>query len=495
MLPGTTVGMNQPRVTPGAYELIGGGWEIFDNQTDAELHRNGKEYVNNATPMYYYQDGYYVAYYAKSYLGKTYSNPVQFSVSNYHDLKAVMDATEHHYYIDHSDAHKRGKRIPKIYINDYTADSANGLDLLKDLYDLTCSMLAAVTAYGALDTPENIRGANDLDFILRTNLAAGSTPSWTPIGSGEDTCFGGNVHGDGHYVSGLTGSLFDKLCGNVYNLGAMGAFTTGGIANSGGGRAENCWVKDTTGVEMEITTPIIGISNPAEKQIQNCYYLSAETGTPGGSRVAATAKQFYNGEVAYNLNRFYLQKRYNLNRGGQTAITDTAYVSSRYGNVDFIYADGEIPEDDDVRLDSETGKYVPLYPDDYIFFGQTLNYGYVVGAKHQDVPSPLVKDGDYIETGLTGNRVLRAPAYFRSSVKSKAFFNPYAVFAKHKNGDENTLVHDGMTAIDFTGYNDVFDGSTGEAKAYVNDNDSPSANFFAPLLDAETALTNFKNFG
>ena len=495
VLPGTTVGMNQPRVTPGAYELIGGGWEIFDNQTDAELHRNGKEYVNNATPMYYYQDGYYVAYYAKSYLGKTYSNPVQFSVANYHDLKAVMDATEHHYYIDHSDAHKRGKRIPKIYINDYTADSANGLDLLKDLYDLTCSKSAAVTAYGALDTPENIRGANDLDFILRTNLAAGSTPSWTPIGSGEDTCFGGNVHGDGHYVSGLTGSLFDKLCGNVYNLGAMGAFTTGGIANSGGGRAENCWVKDTTGVEMEITTPIIGISNPAEKQIQNCYYLSAETGTPGGSRVAATAKQFYNGEVAYNLNRFYLQKRYNLNRGGQTAITDTAYVSSRYGNVDFIYADGEIPEDDDVRLDSETGKYVPLYPDDYIFFGQTLNYGYVVGAKHQDVPSPLVKDGDYIETGLTGNRVLRAPAYFRSSVKSKAFFNPYAVFAKHKNGDENTLVHDGMTAIDFTGYNDVFDGSTGEAKAYVNDNDSPNANFFAPLLDAETALTNFKNFG
>ncbi|MBQ9561662.1 MAG: hypothetical protein IJV10_05235 [Prevotella sp.] len=506
VLPGTTVGMNQPRVTPGAYELIGGGWEIFENQTDAEHNLNGKEYRNNETPMYYYQDGYYVKYYAKSYLGKTYSEPVQFSVANYHDLKKVMDAKTHHYYIDHKDAHLTGKRIPKVYINDYTAEGENGLDLLKDLYDLSLisSSTSGITVVGdsiataghkfkghKLLNSSTVMGANDLDFILRTNLAVGSTP-WTSIGSGETTCFGGNVHGDGHYVSGLTGSLFDRLCGNVYNLGAMGAFTTGGIANSGEGTAENCWVKDTTGVE--IADPIIGISTPAAKQIQNSYYLSSGA-SAGSGRISATAKQFYNGEVAYDLNRFYLQKRYNLNRGGQTAITDTAYVSSRYGNVDFIYADGVIPDEDDVRLNRTTGDYVPLYPDDYIFFGQTLNYGYVVGAEHQDVPSPLVKDGDYIETGLTGNRVLRAPAYFRSSVMSKAFFNPYAVFAKHKNGDENTSVHDGMTAIDFTGYNDVFDGSTGEAKAYVNDNDRPNANFFAPLLDAETALTNFKNFG
>ncbi|MBR4650259.1 MAG: hypothetical protein IKO82_00720 [Prevotella sp.] len=504
VLPGTTVGMNQPRVTPGAYELIGGGWEIFDSKYNAEHHTNGQEYVNNSTPMYYYQDGYYVAYYAKSYLGKTYSNPVQFSVANYHDLKKVMDAKTHHYYIDHKDAHLPGKRIPKVYINDYTADGENGLDLLKDLYDLSLitSSTPGITVDGdsitsaghkfkghKLLNSSTVMGANDLDFILRTNLAVGSTP-WTPIGSGEATCFGGNVHGDGHYVSGLDNSLFDKLCGNVYNLGAMGTFTTGGIANSGDGTAENCWIK-TTGTPAGVKA-IIG--NPTnDSQIKNCYYPGNEAFDTGAAK-RASKTAFYYGEVAYNLNRFYLQKRFNLNRGGQTAITDTAYVSSRYGNVDFIYADGVIPDEDDVRLNRTTGNYEPLYPDDYIFFGQTLNYGYVVGAEHQDVPSPLVKDGDYIETGLTGNRVLRAPAYFRSSVKSKAYFNPYAVFAKHKNGDENTLLHDGMTAIDFTGYNDVFDGSTGEAKAYVNGIDE-KGNFFAPLLDAETALTNFKNFG
>ncbi len=510
VLPGTTVGINQPRVTPGAYELIGGGWEIFDNQYNAEHHINGQEYVNNETPMYYYQDGYYVAYYAKSYLGKTYSEPVQFSVANYHDLKAVMDAKTHHYYIDHKDAHLSGKRIPKVYINDY-GDDANGLDLLKDLYDLSLisSSTSGITVNGdnvitsegkfkdhKLLNSSTVRGADDLDFILRTNLAPGSTP-WTPIGSGEETCFGGNVHGDGHYVSGLTSSLFDKLCGNVYNLGAMGAFTTGGIANSGGGTAENCWVK-TTGTPAAGVKAIIG--NPTDDgQIKNCYYPETNAYTSGNA-IAKPESAFYNGEMAYNLNRFYLYERFNQH-GGTPATTDT-YVQDRYGNVDFIYANGEIPDEDDVRLtkDDLTGEYSyePLYPHDYIFFGQTLNYGYVVGAEHQDVPSPIVKDadGDYIETGLTGNRVLRAPAYFRSSVMSKAFFNPYAVFAKHKNGDENTLAQDGMTAIDFTGYNDVFynNGGTVTAKPYVNGNDA-SNNFFAPLLDAETALTNFKNFG
>ena len=77
-----------------------------------------------------------MAYYAKTYLGKTYSNHVQVSVANYHDLKKVMEAKEHHYYIDNEYV----SRDPKIYINDYSKDatgSKNGLDLLKNLYDLS----------------------------------------------------------------------------------------------------------------------------------------------------------------------------------------------------------------------------------------------------------------------------------------------------------------------------------------------------------------------
>ena len=517
VLPGTTVGINQPRVTPGAYELIGGGWEIFTNKSDAELHRNGSEYKNNETPMYYYQDGYYLAYYAKSYMGKTYSEPVKFSVANYHDLKAVMDAKEHHYYIDHKDAHTVGKRIPKIYINDYSEESENGLDLLKGLYDLSLitKETAGITTRDSIITTaghefkdhhllnqNTVRGAADLDFIMRTNLAA--TASWTSVGDAT-TCFGGNIHGDGHYVSGLDNSLFGKLCGNVYNLGVIGTFTGGGIADSGSGTAENCWVK-TTGTPTG--KAIIGTPD-SDSQIKNCYYPSTNAFT-AGSAIAKTENEFYNGLVTYNLNRFFLQKRFNLNRGGQTAIADTMYVQSRYGNPDFIYAEGEIPEEinedrekknpltGDLEKDPVTGEqlYVPLYPYDYLFFGQSLNYGYLDEQAHQDVPSPIVKDEDHVETDITGNRVLRAPAYFGDSTKKTVYFNPYGVFAKHKKDDAETLVHNGMTAIDFTGFGDVFNDSTGVSIAYVNDNATanPGDTYFKPLLDAG-GMSNFFNFG
>ncbi|MCR5850786.1 MAG: hypothetical protein K6G92_08760, partial [Bacteroidaceae bacterium] len=138
VLPGTTVGLKVPNITPGAFEVLGSGWEIFTNQADATSHKNGQPYVNNDTKMYWYQDGYYVAYYAKTYLGKTYSNSVEFDVANYHDLDQVMQDKENHMFLDHQDAHRQ--RDPKIYIDnrDCTSDATkNELDLLKDFFDLT----------------------------------------------------------------------------------------------------------------------------------------------------------------------------------------------------------------------------------------------------------------------------------------------------------------------------------------------------------------------
>ena len=503
VLPGTTVGMNQPKVTPGAYELIGGGWEIYSNETDANLHRNGTEYINNNTPMYWYQDDYYVSYYAKSYMGKTYSNPVKFSVANYHDLKTVLEATadKHHYFIDHKDAHIGGKkRYPKIYINDYTADGKNGLDLLSDLYKLTLGDVSAVSTYGAFDTPDNVRGAKELDIIFRTNIKH-DTP-WTSIGD-DTNCFGGNIHGDGHYVSALDHSLFGKLCGHVYNLGVMGTFTGGGIADvaDNSGSAENCWIK-TSGTPAAGTKAVIG-SYSNNDQVKNCYYPGNEAFDTGAA-MKASKTEFYYGDVTYRLNRFYLLNRYNLNRGAQTVATDTTYVTIRYGNPDFLYADGTIPEEvntdrelktssGDPAKDPTTGEqlYVPLYPYDYLFFGQALNYGHVAGLTHQDVPSPIVKENDVVETGETGNRVYRAPAYFRNSTMSKAYFNPNAVFAK-TDAAASTDIHKGMTAVDFTGYDDVFVGSSGAAKAYGNG--TVDDKFFPPLLDVDE-VTNFSNYG
>ncbi|MBR4276655.1 MAG: hypothetical protein IKQ32_06780 [Prevotella sp.] len=518
VLPGTTVGMNQPKVTPGAYELIGGGWEIYSNETDANLHRNGQEYINNNTPMYWYQDDYYVSYYAKSYMGKTYSNPVQFSVANYHDLKTVLEAKEHHYYIDHQDAHIGGKkRRPKIYINDYSATSENGLDLLKNLYDLSLitkstpgttfngDTIKSGTFNGHLLLNSRVAGANDLDIIFRTNIR--HSAHWTSIGD-ETHCFGGNIHGDGHYVSALDNSLFGKLCGHVYNLGVMGTFTGGGIADvaDNSGSAENCWIK-TSGTPAANTKAVIGSYNSID-QVKNCYYPGNEAfdTTAPAAAMKASKTDFYYGDVAYRLNRQYLLSRYNHNKPALEAVaTDTAYIVERYGNPDFLYADGTIPEEvntDREKKNPSTGEpekdpitgeqlYVPLYPYDYIFFGQALNYGHVEGLTHQDVPSPIVKENDVIETGDTGNRVYRAPAYFRNDTISKVYFNPYAVFAK-TNAAESEVIHQGLTAVDFTGYDDAFVGSTGAAKSYGNG--TVDGKFFPPLLDVDE-VSHISNYG
>ena len=581
VLPGSTVALRLPSVEPGAFEITSSGWELFTNQVDADTHQNGQAYYNNSTPMYWYQDDYWVAYYAQTYLGKTYSNAVQFKVANYHDLKKVMDDKEHHYYIDHKDV----KREPKIYINDYTEDGVNSLDLLKDLIDLTHVQGTVDEKTGAFtpisggaldghtplqrtspdDTEKPMRGGKYLDFILRTNITApgaspagtvpGGSPAWTPIASGEGECFSGTLHGDGHYISGLDQSLFGHLCGNVYNLGVMGSFTSAGIADSGDGFMENCWAMTTATAGFPGSDrAVFGRPEATDGtvQIRNCYYLEKPEGvttyystTDDGNHGLARPmplKAFYNGTVAYNLNDFYLYKRlYDHNTPTGTVATygylkDSddasaltlvadgkypedynsryAYVEGRYADGDFIYAGGTIPEEKNIRLVEEVGqedKYYPIWPDDYIFFGQALNYGHVEEREHQEVPSPIITSSERILKTVDGNRVYRAPAYFRNNIMDVAHFNPYAVFAQTKKNDDSYIAYRNMTAIDFTGGNGDLSGgykegwtAPGGSPAGTAPGGSPSgtapggspagapARFFPPLLD-DDGLSTFQN--
>ena len=65
VLPGSSIGLTTPIVKPGAYEVIGGGWELFPTKEQAEKHVNGIEFDNVNTRLYWYQNnGYHVAYYA-----------------------------------------------------------------------------------------------------------------------------------------------------------------------------------------------------------------------------------------------------------------------------------------------------------------------------------------------------------------------------------------------------------------------------------------------
>ena len=542
VLPGTGITMRPPSVTPGAYEVTGGGWELFEKPSDAESHVNGVPYTPNEDPLYWYQDGFYLAYYAKTYLGKTYSNHVQVSVANYHDLKEVMDDTKYHLHVDYD--RSRLKRESKIYINDYSGSSKNGLDLFKDFYDLslvsasgdgytvTDGKITAATGtantnlvnHALLNTHETngVKGGQNLEFFLRTDIS--HTEPWSTIGT-DDVCFKGNLHGDGHTISGLNNSLFYNLCGSVYNLGVMGTFNSAGVVDKGSGYVESCWIKTSNETPLG-TRPNAVFGDPTDTegyQLVNSYFLvdnkdlygnvstNATTGitTSGGDRGKATAmsaKAYYNGELAYNLNNFYLYKRYSdkkvtsgtenqrysyftIGSDGKLVLQNNhyydahadlcstghvdknadviMYVEDRFADGDFRYDGGDrgvIPNTEDERLytwtvTDNTGKetvessFFPIYPDDYIFFGQKLTYGYAAGAPHQEVPTAVVRNEGRLSKLSNANRVYRAPAYFRSKEMGVAHFNPNAYLAQ-KEKDGSKEAYPGMTAIDFAGHND-----------------------------------------
>ena len=552
ILPGDLITMREPTVTPGAYEVTGGGWELFATQRDAESHTNGVEHNPNVNKLYWYQNEYYLAYYAKSYLGRTYSNAVPVRVANYHDMADVMsdENKSHHMYIDH----KNVKRDPKIYINDYSASSKNGLDLFKNLYDL--SLLTTPAESGDLKghalLNERIKGGKNLEFFLRTDIAHPET--WTPIGTDEQ-CFEGTLHGDGHTISGLDHSLFNNLCGSVYNLGVTGSFQSAGVVDKGTGYVESTWVKTSATTPLG-SKPYAVFGDPLDTkgyQVVNSYFWKgnknlyttsdnpevdddAEDITSGGDRGKAramSAKEFYNGTVAYNLNNFYLYKRYSdqmvtsgtekqrysyftigddnklvlQNNHYYSTHTDLCstghidnsgdaimYVEDRFADGDFRYAGGTIPDTEDERFYSWTEKpgtkdevvkssFFPIWPDDYIFFGQKLTYDWAVEA-HQEVPTAVVRDGGRLSYGDEANRVYRAPAYFRNSTMGVAHFNPQAYLAQTRKNVPATLAYPGMTAIDFKGH---YYGANETYGAYGLGNET--GQFYTPLLDDDGLLS------
>ena len=544
VLPGNSILLKAPSVTPGAYEIIGEGWEIFENDGYAESHTNGTEYQPMNDQLYWYQNGYYLAYYAKTYLGKTYSNYVPISVANYHDLKKVMDDTNYHLHIDYDWTKSKTDDKAKIYINNYTGK--DGATLLKEFYDLTMvsldntvpvddeGIMTSGTFQGHAKLNARVAGGTHLDFILRTNISHSGT--WTPIGD-NTKCFMGTLHGDGYTISGLDHSLFGTLCGEVYNLGVTGTFSTAGVADTGDGYVENCWIS-TTGTPDGTVYAVFG--NPTDetdnrKQLINSYYpntLGYKTQEPAlakdrrGIATPMPTQSFYNGEVAYNLNGFYLNKRYYDGRGQESGIQyvsyryidptvspapedgysigyypqniryyaqygDMGYVEERYRNGDFRFANATIPETVDKRQIQYTGtddepkiEYVPVWPDDYLFFGQSLTFGYEEQG-HNDMPAHY--------NGQT-NRVYRAPAYYGDSKVDVAYFNAAAVLpATVKNS--NRAAYPGMTALDLTGArNDVTGSNTDYRQGTLAATQTSVAKFYAPLLDYD-GLTRFRNDG
>ena len=533
VLPGNTVRMKAPSVNPGLYEVITNGWEIFSDEDDAALHRNGKPFINNGTPLYWYENQKrWVAFYSSTYLGKTYSNYVPLTVANYHDMDAVMKDTEHHLYVDHPDVMRKSK----IYIDNRDCESDNTkseLDLFKDFFDLSVSGLE-----GHEPLNNRVKGGSNLEFFLNSNVSPKAYTNWTPIGN-DDQCFMGNLHGDGYMISGLDHSLFGKLCGNVYNLGVTGSFTSAGVVDTGEGYVENCWVKSSAETVDNNVLAVFGhpsdVSDDERLQIVNCYYLDTnEYSTtevnpthPRGVARAMSDREFYNGTVAYNLNGFYLNKRFydkQPNSGTKyqylksengtlseemidgyyppsyafypidAATTKYGYVENRYADGDFVYANGTIPQSNDerMRVVNDDVVYVPIWPDDYLYFGQMLTYGYDSSIPHEDLPSHIAKNSGRLTQTALSNRVYRAPAYFRSKDMDVAHYNMKAYLAAYsapKTVTDTDLnpAYPGMTAIDFAG---IQEGTSVDAyKQGYN-----GKLFYQPLLD-DDGLIGIANKG
>ena len=558
VLPGTYVGVREPHVTPGAYEVTGGGWKLFEKKSDAESHINGIEYTPTADPLYWYQNDYYLAYYAKTYLGETYSNTVQVSVANYHDLTKVLEDKEHHYYVDN----KNVKRDSKVYITDGT----NGATQLKQIFDLSLLDKTVVNTdeNGLITTDKStssespfkghslldghVKAGQNLEFFLHTNVK--HTGEWTPIGT-DNNCFEGNLHGDGYYIDGLNNSLFYNLCGNVYNLGVTGSFSSAGIADMDDATKdkaymENCWI-NTSATSGFDSKAILGTpAASTRKKVVNCYYQQTKAKTdknPVGYTASDATPMpdadFYNGTVAYDLNGFYLYKRYNntktgsgtahtfytINTDGTLSAPQTknyveqnatycssgikdiytskdkdnvdygGYVEDRYADGDYRYANGTIPEGTDERLfvdAEEKNHFYPIWPDDYIYFGQMLTYNWNNQRPHENVPSHIVKNSGRLSNTDESNRVYRAPAYYQSKVMDVAHFNPavnLVAYSKPKNANDKDLktAYPNMTAIDFAGHGDNTwsIGRAGGSPAGVD-------LFYQPLLDDDglQSITN-----
>ena len=530
VLPGNSLGLKAPSVNPGLYEILTSGWELFEDETDAQLHRNGTPFINNGTPLYWYQNQkVWLAFYSKTYLGKTYSNYVPITVANYHDIDAIMKDKTHHLYVDHPDV----ERNSKIYIDNRDCESdvtKSELDLLKDFFDLSVSGLEG---HASLDS--HVKGGADLEFILNSDVST-KKASWTSIG--DDTqCFKGNFHGDGYTISGLDHSLFGKLCGTVYNLGVTGSFTSAGVADTGDGYVENCWIRTTetpaTGVKAVFNGGDGTQKDGDRKLLVNCYYPATNAYT-AGLATPMTETQFYNGTVAFNLNGFYLNKRYydkkqssgieykylkSVNGAVPEEMStgyypdsyafypldnkksgNYGYVEDRYADGDFVYAGGTIPDAYDERMrvvtegTTSTVTYAPIWPDDYLYFGQMLTYGYNSSRPHQDQPTHIAKTEGRLPTTNLNNRVYRAPAYYRSSEMNVAHFNIWANLAAKsapKSVTDQNLkdAYPNMTAIDFYGHNDNTWALDFKSEGFA------APVFCPPLLDNDEGLLSIVNNG
>ena len=408
-------------------------------------------------PAYYFMDGYGVQYCFKVLgLNELFLVPMdddsKLEIHNYHRMEPRRsgggiyegeDALDLH--IDLAAQRAANSEIPepRIYIEDET-----------DLLRFATFINEKKDEFSEVGT-KNDFGAN-MQFVMQDNVTVGSDYV-------APDNFKGTFHGDGHAIMGIANnaSLLKAIdaSANIHNLGLVS------------GR-------------------IVSASSSANNPSLHCCY---EYGYNTVYRIDGTAFTGYAkedwryGKVAYDLNQYYLHKRYVDGTGSLENTQD--YVEKYYENGDYLYSgysfdnhyegsefirnsfipnygyaatthDTSHPIDESRAVVDEEGNvtYRPLMNEnlieggkpknDYFFFGQILNAdtkNCVEGIANLTVPAAIAKDEESNAFRLyedMKNRVYRAGGYYGSKNNNGFYYN------------SDAYVHDnGITAIDFYGYN------------------------------------------
>ncbi len=439
-------------------------------------------------PAYYFMNGYGVQYCFKVYgLDEVFAVPMdddsKLLVHNYHRMEPRRSGGgifEGDRELDlHLDlAAKRAaageQSEPRIYIED-------AIDLRK-----FASFINAKTNDAADLGSKNDCGAN-MQFFLQDNITAASDYA-------APECFKGTLHGDGHAISGIDNAmpLFKTLGSgaNIHNLGLVSGKIVGG-------------------------TP----SNKNES-LHCCY----EYGQNTVYRMDGTAVRTYTkddwryGKVAYELNQYYLNKRYVDADESHESASD--YVEKYYENGDYLYAgyaydnhfegsefirdsylpnygyaitshDVTHPVDESRAVkdgDGNVTHYEPLFNDnlvdmnrlknDYFFFGQILdadtkNRNEAVLNYTLPAPRAINEESDaYNLVGDMNNRIYRAGGYYGGKNNHGFYYN------------SDAYVHDnGITAIDFYGYNGQDYTQDVEIGGNISSGGGTGMNFYYPVSD------------
>lgn len=503
--------------------VTGRNWYIQDptgatkvNVTDQTFGgSNGQVHI----PAYLYRDGWNLIYEVV-----TNSGPIPlYTVAPTEDSPERQQLTVHNYHrmlpsINETNRLSTMETIPltagsRIYIED-----EDDLAYFFEWLEAAQSAPTTKTENGLEINPQYGEG---LTFYLMDDLKMPEIAK-SNTSAVENLVFRGTFHGGGHSID-----MGENLMFLGYNQGAF--YNTGFIAeknavvfgyngatdHSKQGTIESCFFYNSTDISKG---ELIG--ERGYGVVYNSFVTSTTKGEVDGLYVA-TKDEFDYGKVAYNLNHFYLKKRYNLAtstpdgnlvapinddyRDGsyryarvydadsspwslrtattpnyrdllkkRSSITATAYPTAGVTGADATMHNTLDPIDELRGLDENgnnlidaDGKqyYLPVYPTDYIFFGQDLAYG----STEDPWPHSISET----------ERVYRASGFYGSEVDKGFHFNLGAA-----------AVEPSLTAIDFVGVRDAAYSESKYNKGDYQDGYSVSYDertdrsiWYAPALD------------